>query len=175
MLRTSELPPYMTELHAKELWLLIDAAGLSSGREDIHDHRFDAVECLFSGELATELVDVAPYLALVDTTDQNGMSAACYLAESGCAILCVAKDDECLATSEVCRHFKKFNVVYNESAEPLYFRYYDGQCLPAVLSSLSPTQVKDFFGPFGSFVATDREGRACRIEQNSGELSITDL
>ncbi|MFO0125284.1 MAG: hypothetical protein ACK52R_03790, partial [Betaproteobacteria bacterium] len=43
-------------------YMLIDCAGVEGGAERLPRDIFDEFECLFTGDLAEELEDVAPYL-----------------------------------------------------------------------------------------------------------------
>jgi len=150
-------------------WVLIDAAGLPDGRNSIDESKFSEVECLFTGDLADELADVAPYLALVDVLDERVIGYLHYLLQEDCAVLAM-DEKNAITFSEAHRHFRKFNIVYGPQGEALFFRYYDGRTLPAVLDVLELSQLNDFFGPFQNFILPSLENSALQLTQIEGKL-----
>ncbi|MBT9489208.1 MAG: DUF4123 domain-containing protein [Rubrivivax sp.] len=132
-------------------WALIDAAGLPDGRDGIDRSKFTEVECLFTGDLEVELVDVAPYLARIGQVDDSTAPLLQHLLEEECAVMALDRGQE-LSFAEVHRHFRKFNVVYAPDGKPLFFRYYDPRVLSGVLGILERGQLERFFGPFHAFV-----------------------
>lgn len=128
-------------------WVLIDAAGLPDGRNSIDESKFSEVECLFTGDLVDELVDVAPYLALIDQIDESIMGHLQYLLQEECAVL-VMDEKKVMTFSETHRHFRKFNIVYDPDGNPMFFRYYDARVLQVVLHMLNGEQLESFYGSF---------------------------
>jgi hypothetical protein len=158
-------------------YLLLDAAGLPDGAASLPEGVCDPFECLFTGDLAEELADVAPYLGrLMDTS--SIVPALEGLLISQVAMLAIPRlieDGSQPIFSDLHRHFRKFNVVYGPRGEPLFFRYYDGRTLPSVLQVLDPDQLRDFFGPFGSFLVPGHAGGTIQLEQNDGKLVQTSI
>lgn len=150
-------------------WVLIDAAGLPNGLSSIDESKFSEVECLFTGDLADELADVAPYLGLVDVLNEAIIGYLQYLLQEQCAVFVMDEKKE-MNFSETHRHFRKFNIVYGPQGEALFFRYYDERTLPAVLHVLDPSQLNDFFGPFQYFILPSLENSALQLTQIEGKL-----
>ena len=99
--------------------------------------------CLYRGDLAQELAEVAPYLVTLEPqapftpwllSHGWGGSWGVFLASS--------------APLEVLRrHFRRFLMVYDEAGKPLYFRYYDPRVLRVYLPTCNATELDTVFGP----------------------------
>lgn len=163
-LKTAERP---------RLWVLIDAAGLELGREGIQEDSFEQLDCLFTGDLAIELRDVAPYLGLLALQREDAAATLHALSAQASAVMLLDPPGKDLTFPEVHRHLRKFNVVYGPDGAPLFFRYYDGRVLPSVLESLEATQAEAFFGPFRSLVVAGDDGDAIKLELINGQLAKT--
>ena len=87
-------------------------------------------------------------------------------------VLPLAAGDEAPTFSQLHRHFRKFNVVYDPDGKPLFFRYYDPRVIVEVLSVLEPQQLDAFFGPVESLVLVDGEARTVRCYRQGGRLAV---
>ena len=102
---------------------------------------FAESESVFTGDLAVELADVGPYLARFRNFDPASEEIARHLLESHAGMLVVLPVEPGAAPigfSQLHRHFRKFNVVYDPGGKPLFFRYYDPRVIVDVLAVLSP-------------------------------------
>ena len=151
-------------------FVLIDAAGLPRGAEGLPHAIFSEIECLFVGDLADELIDVAPYLGRLARLDDAAERAMAALFKADAAILALSTDAS-LLFSQLHRHLRKFNVVYAPDGAPLFFRYYDPRIVQDVLHTLEPDQRKAFFGPIESLLLPDAAGGVVRCHARNGELS----
>jgi hypothetical protein len=151
------------------LWVLIDAAGLPEGRSGIDETKFVSLECLFTGDLAVELADVAPYLGQLAQIDEHSAALLQQLMSIDCALVLQAGDQN-LTFSQAHRHLRKFNVVYGPDNKPLFFRYYDPRVLPGVLSVFDASQLQAFFGPFDAIVLREGDSGLSKLRVVSGEL-----
>jgi hypothetical protein len=99
--------------------------------------------CLYRGDMAQELAEVAPYLVTLEPqapfttwliSHGWGDSWGIFLESS--------------APLEVLRrHFRRFLMVYDEQGKPLYFRYYDPRVLRVYLPTCTATELDTVFGP----------------------------
>jgi len=149
--------------------VLIDAAGLPDGRSGIDDTKFVDLECLFTGDLALELADVAPYLGQLTQIDEHAAALLQQLMSIDCALVLQSGDPN-LSFSQAHRHLRKFNVVYGPDNAPLFFRYYDPRVLPGVLRVFDASQLKAFFGPFDAIVLREGDAGLSKLQVVSGEL-----
>lgn len=141
---------------SQQPYLLIDAAGLEGGAAAIPREAFSELECLFTGDLAEELADVAPWLGRLKSWGDSEAAVVEQLMNEQAATVAVLdpRAGATLAFAEVHRHFRKFNVVYAPDDRAVFFRYYDPRVLPSVLKVLDPEQLRAFFGPVRLFLAS---------------------
>lgn len=156
-------------------YLLMDCAGIEAGAAALPRDSFSEVECLFTGELASELADVAPYLGRIKAFDAEASAVAEDLLNRHVGMLVLPRatqDEQGLSFSQLHRHFRKFNVVYDPQGKPLFFRYYDPRVIVDVLAVLEPAQLDAFFGPVDSLVLVDASARTVRCFRQGGKLAV---
>lgn len=158
-------------------YLLIDCAGIDGGESRIPHHVFSELECLFTGDLAIELANVGPYLGRLKSYEPEVKAAVEDMLNVQVAMLVTlqdATDEQAEITfSQLHRHFRKFNVVYDPSGKPLFFRYYDPRVLIDVLAELNAEQLEAFFGPVGMLVLVDHSGVATSCARQGGKLVVS--
>jgi hypothetical protein len=128
--------------------------------------------CLYRGELADSLGDVAPYLVQLDPAGK----ALAWVIEKGIGdswgiILSSPAPFEALH-----HHFRKFLLVRDEEGRKLYFRFYDPRVLRVFLPSCTPEEAKEFFGPISRFFLEESGGGICAFSlRSSGHLQLEKL
>lgn len=96
--------------------------------------------CLFRGEVAPDILEVAPYLTRMDRTLLQWLVETVWSEPWG--IFVVAKLD-----AEVVRkHLRRFLIVKDEAGEAMYFRYYDPRVLPSFAASSNREEWAEFLG-----------------------------
>ncbi len=154
-------------------YLLLDCAGLEQGAAGLPTEGLEEIECLFTGDLAEELVDVAPYLGRIASWDAAQETVQDLLSRDvAMVVLPTLVNGEAPGFSQVHRHFRKLNVVYGAEGEPLFFRYYDPRVLLDVLSVLEPQQLDGFFGPVDSLLLFQHDRQLVRCYRRAGELVV---
>lgn len=157
-------------------FMLIDCAGIDGGQARIPKEAFSELECLFTGDLAIELANVGPYLARLKSYEPEVRDVAEELLGQHVALLVVLPATDIEQTeitfSQMHRHFRKFNVVYDPSGKPLFFRYYDPRVLVDVLAALKADQLDAFFGSSETLVLMDQSGQATRCRRDGGTLTV---
>ena len=157
-------------------YMLIDCAGVEGGAERLPRDFFDEFECLFTGDLAEELEDVAPYLGRLGSLAPEAQAVVEDLLARHLGILVTLPlpvgSDEPPSFSQVHRHFRKFNVVYGPEGKPLFFRYYDPRVIVDVLKVLDEEQLKAFFGPVDRMLLTQADGVLVNCAVAAGKLLV---
>ena len=156
-------------------FMLMDCAGLEAGAAALPRGCFSQIECLFTGDLATELADVAPYLGRIGSFEGEAPAVAEDLLKRHVGMLVVlplGEQEWEMPFASMHRHFRKFNVVYDPEGKPLFFRYYDPRVIVEVLSVLEAEQLDAFFGPVESLVLTDGAARTVRCYRQGGRLAV---
>lgn len=170
MVESQALLAMLRALDGAQVWALIDASGLERGRAGIDAESFEELECLFTGDLAVELADVAPYLVQVDVHRDDVAGALQALMDSECLVLLVGPGGRTLSFAELHRHLRKFNVVYAPDGQALFFRYFDARALPGVLEVLDPNQLAAFFGPVSRIIVPDAASGPITLSVLNGRL-----
>ncbi len=140
-------------------FVLIDCAGIEGGAAQLPRYIFSEVQCLFVGNLATELADVGPYLGQLRSLDADVARTVQNLLAKHAGMLVLIgdkpKDGVYPSFSHVYRHFRKCNLVTGPDGEQLFFRYYDPRVLMQAMQAFDAEQLKELFGPVGSFIIFD--------------------
>lgn len=126
-------------------------------------------ECLYRGELAPDMQEVAPYLVrLAPDSDFSD-----WVAEKGWGnhwgVFVLARADLRMLR----QHFRRFLMVHTQDARPLYFRYYDPRVLRVYLPACNSEELKKFFGPVAAYVLEDEKpDKLLRFEVRTDALVV---
>jgi hypothetical protein len=115
----------------------------------------DGWMCLYRGEPADTLADVAPYIIQLEPAGEPLR----WVIDKG-----IGDSWGILATSQapmevVHRHFRKFLLVEDEEYRKLYFRFYDPRVLRIFLPTCTAEEAQEFFGPISRFVIEESEDK----------------
>ncbi len=130
------------------VYTILDAARDVLIYPEIQGAHFDIKSaCLYEGEQARELADVAPYLVQL----QKDEAFTHWLFSNGWGkswgIFLVSKGN----FEAVLRHFRQFVFVRDEKGKNVYFRFYDPRVLRSFLPTCRLEEAKEFFGPVNFF------------------------
>lgn len=112
--------------------------------------------CLYRGELAPDMAEVAPHLAFMERDAPFTDWVITHGWGHHWGIFGVARVD----LKALRRHFRKFLMVYDEAAKSLYFRYYDPRVLRVYLPTCNAQELKTVFGPVMSYLTEDENPMA---------------
>jgi hypothetical protein len=123
--------------------------------------------CLFRGELASDMAEVAPYLIQLE----QGTEFTNWLIGQGWGnhwgIFASSEAD----FRRMRTHFRAFLIVYDETGRPLRFRYYDPRVLRTYLPTCTTEELTTMFGPVTSYIAEDAAPDALlRFQMQAGAL-----
>ncbi|MFO0758084.1 MAG: DUF4123 domain-containing protein [Byssovorax sp.] len=77
-----------------------------------------------------------------------------------------------LPFKEIRRHFRRFLMVHDEeTAERMYFRFYDPRVLAAFLDAATPAQKKTLFGEISAFLVETKDRKVRRLDRPEPERS----
>lgn len=107
--------------------------------------------CLYRGELAPDMAEVAPYLVQLEP----GTEFTAWVIAQGWGnhwgIFAASPGD----LRAMRRHFRTFLIVYDESGRPLRFRYYDPRVLRTYLPTCNAGELATVFGPVTTYLLED--------------------
>jgi hypothetical protein len=153
------------------VFTLLDGASVKDLRMQLYKTG-PPYHCLFRGELAPDVAEVAPYLVglLPDSPFTDWV-----LSES------MGKHWGVFAQSrqsitEMRRHFRSLITVHDEGGTPMIFRYYDPRVLRSFLPTCNAGELKTFFGKVDTFLAEGADGNGMStFELMDNELKVTVL
>jgi hypothetical protein len=152
-----------------KVFCILDGASIP----DLLDHLYSGdreFECLYRGELQPDLAEAAPYLvALPRSSDLTR-----WILERGWGGHwgIFVRSSENLGTLR--RHFRRFLMVHDSNAKPLYFRFYDPRVLRVYLPTCNSAELTAIFGPIDAFIIEDEDGKAVlNFRNNSGVLALS--
>lgn len=152
-------------------FLLIDCAGITGGAAQISKYIFSEIQCLFVGNLAAGLADVAPYLGLIKSFDSDIARTVENLLAKHTSVLAVPKsklsNSYDLSFSQIYRHFRKLNIIQSPRGEKLFFRYYDPRALQKVINIFDANQLNELFGPIDYFILYDAKNNIVTFKNKS--------
>jgi hypothetical protein len=128
-------------------------------------------ECLMAGDLAPDMMYVAPYLVYLSGEDalstwvfENapGKNWGVYLHTRS-------------SITEMRRHLGALLTVYSEDGDPMLFRYYDPRVLRRFLPTCNAGELMTFFGKVEAFFADSEGPGLIRFGLDSGKLNQTEL
>ncbi|HTQ05190.1 MAG TPA: DUF4123 domain-containing protein [Polyangiaceae bacterium] len=151
------------------LYALLDAARDPGVLDTIAVH--EAVYySLYDGPEGERLEEVAPYL--VEVRSRSPLLEALVRAwgKSWGSFVYALADFK-----TVRRHFRRFLLVQDERGKNMYFRFYDPRVLGPFLSSCTPSEALEFFGPLSHFVVeSEEQGNAWAYQRDeAGQLAIS--
>jgi hypothetical protein len=149
-----------------DVYAVLDGASIPDLLQALVNHQPD-YECLYRGELAPDMAEVAPYLVRLepdsDFTD--------WLVTKGWGNhwgVFAAADADLRAMR---RHFRTFLVVYDSNGKPLRFRYYDPRVLRLYLPTCNAEELRTVFGPVVCYLLEDQDPDVMlRFKVESGSL-----
>jgi hypothetical protein len=125
-------------------------------------------ECLYRGELAPDMAEVAPYLIqLKENSELTG-----WILENGWGKHWGVFAQSGADLRSLRRHFRTFLMIHDSTGKPLYFRYYDPRVLRVYLPTCNAGELNAIFGPVGKYLMEDEQGTAVlSFRNNSGVLA----
>jgi hypothetical protein len=132
-----------------KVYCVLDGASIPTLFDQLYSDLPPKFECLYHGELAPDIAEVAPYLVAIE----RGSTFAEWVITQGWGnhwgVFAITQAD----LRELYFYMRTLNIVYDAKSKPMMFRYYDPRVLRAFLPTCSPDQVRQLFGPVERFVA----------------------
>lgn len=128
--------------------------------------------CLFRGALEPDMAEVAPYLVRLDADGEFTRWIISHGWGNHWGIFAVSDRD----IRAMRRHFRAVLTVYDESGNPLHFRYYDPRVLRRYLPTCNREELKTVFGSVISYLVESEDANLIRrFEIASGSLAEEDI
>lgn len=109
--------------------------------------------CLFTGELEPDMAEVAPYLVQLHPKTPFSEWVTKEFWGKNWGIFIHSRK----ALSDMRKHFRSLVTVYDETGNPMTFRFYDPRVLRRFLPTCNPAEMKVFFGEAEMLFAESEE------------------
>ena len=149
----------------QEVCAMLDGASVPGLLERMHSEPSLEVECLFRGQLAPDMAQVAPYLVKLELESDF----AEWVVATGWGQHWGTFVSSRQGFRKLRNHLRGLSMVYRRDGTPLYFRYYDPRVLRIFLPTCSPAQLKQMFGPVDAFLAENEAADAVSIFRLNGD------
>jgi len=133
---------------------VLDGASVPDLRTRLYEMRLPHY-CLFRGELTPDVEEVAPYV--IQMTPGTAF-ADWVLSESFGKHWGIFAHSR-YSIKEMRRHFRALVTVYDETGDPMIFRFYDPRVLQTFLPTCEGDELKTFFGTVDTFFAENAEAK----------------
>jgi hypothetical protein len=145
---------------------VLDGASIPDLLEHLYSSDLE-YECLYRGELAPDIAEVAPYLVALD----KASAFTHWLVERGWGrhwgVFALSRAD----LRALRRHFRTLLIVHDSAAKPLYFRYYDPRVLRVYLPTCNADELSAIFGPVEKYLLEEEQtGAILSFHTNAGAL-----
>jgi hypothetical protein len=140
----------------ESVYAVLDGASVPGLLPKLHAAK-EEWACLYRGELAPDLAEVAPYL--VKLRKESEFTA--WLLDEGWGRHWGVFTVTPVGLEALRRHFRQFLRVKDHTGRTLYFRYYDPRVLQVYLPTCRRDEIKIIYGPVLRYIAEDgRDGSA---------------
>ncbi len=136
------------------------------------DHCEPEYVCLYRGELAPDMAEVAPYLVRLEPQSEftDWVLGQGWGQHWGIFAISHA------GIREMRQHLRSFLTVYDSEGKPLLFRYYDPRVLRVYLPTCNAEELATVFGPIECYMFEDENPNAAlRFRVSSGSLQQEEL
>jgi Domain of unknown function (DUF4123) len=146
---------------------VLDGASAPGLLRSLAEHEPEYV-CLYRGELAPDVAEVAPYLVRLEPETEFTW----WLISEGWGkhwgIFVSSPAD--LRTLR--HHFRTFLTVYDSDGKPMLFRYYDPRVLRTYLPTCNGGELATLFGPIQKYLVESEDAKAIiRFQVIDGQLT----
>jgi hypothetical protein len=152
-------------------YAVLDGASVPDLPQKIYELGPPAV-CLYRGELAPDLAEVAPYLVELQT---DGAFTEWLLSETNGRTHFGIFASTRLSLADARKHFRRFLTVYTEDGKPLLFRFYDPRVLTKFLPLCSAKELAKLFSGIDFYLAENGSDGFLRFELEGGRLNTENL
>lgn len=122
--------------------------------------------CLYRGDAASTMAEVAPYLVQLERGSRFGKWAI----EEGWGNSWGVFMNAPVKMEVLRAHFRRFVYVQLPDGRSVYFRFYDPRVLRVYLPTCTPKEAETMFGPVERYLVEDEEGRGISFVLRDGAL-----
>jgi len=154
------------------LYAVLDGASIPDLLDNLYSETPPEFECLLRGELEPDMLEVAPYVVLLNRESEF----AGWLFGNGWGkhwgLFLIAPSD----LSTMRSHLQTFLMVHDPDGHPMMFRFYDPRVFRVYLPTCNAEEFGTVFGPIRAYVLEDEDPKMLiRFQHASGTLETEKL
>jgi len=151
-INTKDMSRYLFSDRLVHVYTILDGAAIDDLPSQLEKFKPEYI-CLYRGELAPDLAQVAPYLARII----QGTEFTEWIVRQGWGKNWGIFARSLYSIRHLRQHFRSLLTIYTEEGKPLLFRYYDPRVLNTFLPTCNGEELEKMFGPVESFLLEDEE------------------
>jgi len=144
------------ESSEKNLYTILDTAVDDNIYPKLSEFDIEGV-CLYRGQQAKNLAEVAPYLVKLQIDDPFTEWLLSNAEGKNWGIYVESDAD----LDELKKHFRELLMAYTEEGKLVWFRFYDPRVLRIYLPTCNDEELRAMFGPVHCFCIEDENGNLC--------------
>lgn len=150
------------------VYTVLDGASVPGLQMKLYEMRPEHI-CLYRGELAPDIAEVAPYLVKLAA----GSDFANWLLSESWGKHWGIFAHSRYPLQEMRKHFRLFLTVHDEAGNPMLFRYYDPRALRTFLPTCNGGELVNFFGKVTNYILEDENPQILlNYSLQNGELKV---
>ena len=151
---TETIKKHLFEQFDRNVYAVLDGASVPDLPQTLWELEPENI-CLYRGELAPDMAQVAPYLVRLETNSPFTEWVLTKGWGNHWGIFAITPEEADLRTMRL--HFRKFLRVTGPDNKPLYFRYYDPRVLRVYLPTCNTEELEVIFGPILEYILEDED------------------
>ena len=146
---------------------ILDGASIPNLLDKLYVADRPEFECLYTGEIAPDLAEAAPYLVRLE----RGAEFTEWVLGEGWGqhwgVFAISSGD----FRALRHHLRHFLIAHDVKGKSYYFRFYDPRVLRTYLPACNPGELASFFGPVQTWVIEAEDPKiATRFDVSDGKL-----
>jgi hypothetical protein len=142
------LRPILFREDGTNVFAVLDGASIPNLLDKLYVDDRPEFECLYTGEIAPDLAEAAPYLVRLEPGSAFTEWALAEGWGKHWGVFAVSAAD----FRALRHHLRRFLIVYDQKGKSYYFRFYDPRVLRTYLPTCNGGELASFFGPVETWI-----------------------
>lgn len=162
------LRPVLFREDGTNVFAVLDGASIPDLLDKLYVDDRPEFECLYTGDIAPDLAEAAPYLVRLEPASSFTEWALSQGWGKHWGVFAVSAAD----FRALRHHLRRFLIVHDVNGKAYYFRFYDPRVLRTYLPSCNPGELASFFGPVETWIMEAEDPKtALRFNLNEAKLA----